>query len=133
MIVGLHEHTNRRGFIPAAVFLFMLALMKRSAGILMFKGRGLELRLLLVHPGGPFRAKKDDRAWSIPKGEYDEGEDPLAVARREFEEELGPAAPAGGIIELGELVQPSRRRITAFALEGDFDPTALKSNSFELE
>jgi predicted NUDIX family NTP pyrophosphohydrolase len=107
--------------------------MKRSAGILMFKGRGLELRLLLVHPGGPFWAKKDDGAWSIPKGEYDEGEDPLAVARREFEEELGRAAPAGGIIELGELVQPSRKRITVFALEGDFDPTALKSNSFELE
>jgi len=107
--------------------------MKRSAGMLMFKGRGLELRLLLVHPGGPFWAKKDGGAWSIPKGEYDEGEDPLAVARREFEEELGRAAPAGGIIELGELVQPSRKRITVFALEGDFDPTALKSNSFELE
>ena len=67
--------------------------MKRSAGILMFKGRGLELRLLLVHPGGPFWAKKDDGAWSIPKGEYDEGEDPLAVARREFEEELGERRP----------------------------------------
>jgi predicted NUDIX family NTP pyrophosphohydrolase len=107
--------------------------MKRSAGILMFKGRRSELRLLLVHPGGPFWATKDDCAWSIPKGEYDEAEDPLAVARREFEEELGPVAPAGGIIELGELVQPSRKRITAFALDGDFDPSALKSNSFEME
>ena len=64
---------------------------KRSAGILLFRGRGAQLRLLLVHPGGPFWAKKDLGAWSIPKGEYQEGEDPLAVARREFEEELGEA------------------------------------------
>ena len=94
---------------------------KRSAGILLYRGRGDALRLLLVHPGGPFWAKKDEGAWSIPKGEYDEGEDPLAVARREFEEELGSPTPAGGIIELGELVQPSRKLITAFAIAGDFD------------
>ena len=96
---------------------------KRSAGILLFRGRGPALRLLLVHPGGPFWAKKDLGAWSIPKGEYDEGEDPFAVARREFEEELGEPAPAGDAIELGELVQPSRKVITAFAIEGDFDPS----------
>lgn len=106
---------------------------KRSAGILLFRGRGPALRLLLVHPGGPFWAKKDLGAWSIPKGEYDEGEDPFAVARREFEEELGEPAPAGDAIELGELVQPSRKVITAFAIEGDFDPRGLKSNLFELE
>ncbi len=106
---------------------------KRSAGILLFRGRGAELRLLLVHPGGPFWAKKDLGAWSIPKGEYEEGEDPLAVARRELEEELGAQAPAGDAIELGELVQPSRKVITAFAIEGDFDPSRLKSNLFELE
>ena len=106
---------------------------KRSAGILLFRGRGAALRLLLVHPGGPFWAKKDLGAWSIPKGEYEEGEDPLAVARREFEEELGEPAPAGDAIELGELVQPSRKVITAFAIEGDFDPSGLKSNLFELE
>ena len=106
---------------------------KRSAGILLFRGRGAQLRLLLVHPGGPFWAKKDLGAWSIPKGEYEEGQDPLAVARREFEEELGEPAPAGDAIELGELVQPSRKRIVAFAIEGDFDPSRLKSNLFELE
>jgi predicted NUDIX family NTP pyrophosphohydrolase len=106
---------------------------KRSAGILLFRGRGPALRLLLVHPGGPFWAKKDLGAWSIPKGEYDEGEDPFAVARREFEEELGEPAPAGDAIELGELVQPSRKVIVAFAIEGGFDPSKLKSNRFELE
>ena len=102
---------------------------KRSAGILLFRGRGAELRLLLVHPGGPFWAKKDLGAWSIPKGEHEEGDIPLAVARREFEEELGEPAPAGDAIELGELVQPSRKVITAYAIEGDFDPSRLKSNS----
>ena len=109
------------------------AAVTRSAGILLFRGGGPELRLLLVHPGGPFWAKKDDGAWSIPKGEFDEGEDPLAVARREFEEELGSPAPSGGVIELGELVQPSRKQITAYAIEGDFDPSSLKSNLFEME
>jgi predicted NUDIX family NTP pyrophosphohydrolase len=106
---------------------------KRSAGILLFRGRGPALRLLLVHPGGPFWAKKDLGVWSIPKGEYEEGENPLAVARRELEEELGSPAPAGDAIELGELVQPSRKVITAFAIEGDFDPSRLKSNLFEME
>jgi predicted NUDIX family NTP pyrophosphohydrolase len=106
---------------------------KRSAGILMFKGRGRALRLLLAHPGGPFWAKKDEGAWSIPKGEYDESEDPLVVARREFEEELGSPVPTGGVIELGELVQPSRKQITAYAIEGDFDPSSLKSNLFAME
>jgi predicted NUDIX family NTP pyrophosphohydrolase len=106
---------------------------KQSAGILLYRGRGPALRLMLVHPGGPFWAKKDGGAWSIPKGEYEEGDDPLLVARREFGEELGSPAPAGDAIELGELVQPSRKRVTAFALEGDFDPAHLRSNSFELE
>jgi predicted NUDIX family NTP pyrophosphohydrolase len=106
---------------------------KRSAGILLFRGRGPEPRVLLVHPGGPFWGKKDQGAWSIPKGEYEEGEDALAVARREFQEELGAPVPAGDAIELGELVQPSRKVITAFAVEGDFDPSRLKSNLFEME
>lgn len=106
---------------------------KRSAGILLYRGEGHALELLLVHPGGPFWAKKDKGAWSIPKGEYQEGEDPLAVARREFEEELGAAPPHGALLTLGELKQPSRKIITAFAAFGDFDPTSLKSNRFELE
>jgi predicted NUDIX family NTP pyrophosphohydrolase len=106
--------------------------MKKSAGILMYKRSGDGLLLLLVHPGGPFWAKKDLGAWSIPKGEYDEGEDPFTVAKREFAEELG-AEPSGEFQELGELVQPSRKVITAWAVEGDFDPKNLKSNTFELE
>ena len=106
---------------------------KRSAGILMYRGSPPRLELLLVHPGGPFWARKDLGAWSIPKGEYAEGEDPLAVAKREFAEELGTPPPQGTVLTLGELVQPSRKLITAFALEGDFDPATLTSNRFELE
>ena len=104
---------------------------KRSAGILMYR-RSPELEVLLAHPGGPFWAKKDDGAWSIPKGEYDEAEEPFACAIREFEEELG-ARPHGAFIELGEIVQPSRKIVVAFAVEGAFDPAALKSNRFEIE
>jgi predicted NUDIX family NTP pyrophosphohydrolase len=99
----------------------------------MYRGQGASLKVLLVHPGGPFWAKKDLGAWSIPKGEYEEGDDPLAVARREFEEELGARPPTGGIISLGELRQPSRKLVTVFALEGDFDPAMVKSNDFEME
>ena len=106
---------------------------KRSAGILLYRGRGTKLELLLVHPGGPFWAKKDQRAWSIPKGEYELGEDSLAVARREFEEELGSPPPEGSFIEFGELVQPGRKVITAFAGQGDFDPAKLTSNHFKME
>ena len=106
---------------------------KLSAGILMYRGQGPGLELLLVHPGGPFWMKKDLGAWSIPKGEYTEGEELLDVARREFEEELGSKPPSGEFIALGELKQPSRKLITAFAVKGDFDPATLKSNHFEIE
>ena len=105
---------------------------KRSAGLLMYKRSGEKLFLLLVHPGGPFWTKKDFGAWSIPKGEYLEGEDPLAVAKREFGEELG-TEPSGEFWELGELVQPSKKVITAWAVDSDFDVNDLKSNQFELE
>src|SRR5215472_9810805 len=105
--------------------------MKRSAGILMYK-RAPELHLLLVHPGGPFWAKKDLGAWSIPKGEYSDSDDPLAAAIREFAEETGTQA-RGELRPLGEVTQPGRKVVTAFALEGDFDPATLKSNSFEME
>ena len=109
--------------------------MKRSAGILMHRGQPQARELLLVHPGGPFWAKKDDGAWSIPKGEYDDGEDPLAVAIREFTEELGsrPIKGPTKFLNLGEIVQPGGKRVTAFAVAGDFDPAALASNLFELE
>jgi len=105
---------------------------KRSAGILMYRRVGSNLELLLVHPGGPFWARKDLGAWSIPKGEYDPPEDPQAVALREFEEETGVGL-RGALRPLGEVVQPGRKVVTAFAFEGDFDPTRLKSNMFELE
>jgi predicted NUDIX family NTP pyrophosphohydrolase len=106
---------------------------KRSAGLLLYRGQGPSLEILLVHPGGPFWAHKDDGAWSIPKGEYEPGEDPLAVAKREYAEELGSEPPDGEVLPLGEIVQPSRKAVTAYAVEGDFDPATLKSNSFELE
>ena len=105
---------------------------KRSAGILVYRRRKGGLELLLVHPGGPFWAKKDLGAWSIPKGEYAQGEDALPVARRELEEETGMRGE-GDALPLGELIQPGRKIVTAFALEGDFDPAALRSNTFELE
>ena len=105
---------------------------KRSAGILLYRNAGHALELLLVHPGGPFWAKKDIGAWSIPKGEYAAGEDALAVALRELEEETG-ARVRGDLLPLGELVQPGRKIVTAWALHGDFDVAALKSNFFELE
>jgi predicted NUDIX family NTP pyrophosphohydrolase len=105
---------------------------KRSAGILLYRQRGAAPELLLVHPGGPFWQRKDLGAWSIPKGEYSDNEDALVAAKREFEEETG-ARPDGDFLALGELVQGGRKIVTAFALEGDFDPATLRSNTFELE
>jgi predicted NUDIX family NTP pyrophosphohydrolase len=105
---------------------------KRSAGILVYKRLSDELFLLLVHPGGPFWAKKDLGAWSIPKGEFSEAEDAFAAAIREFTEEMG-VPPRGEFHPLGELVQPSKKVITAWAVEGDFDTASLKSNLFEME
>lgn len=98
----------------------------------MYRGAGSSLELLLVHPGGPFWVKKDEGAWSIPKGEYVSNEDPLAAARREFTEELGAPAPDGPYLELGELVQRSRKRVVAFAVAGEFDPATLESSLFEM-
>lgn len=105
---------------------------KRSAGMLMYRRTDARLEVLLVHPGGPFWAKRDLGAWSLPKGEYAAGEEPLAVAMREFEEETG-ARPSGDFLPLGESVQPGRKIVTAWAVEGDFDVGALKSNLFEME
>ncbi|MBX9778406.1 MAG: NUDIX domain-containing protein [Xanthobacteraceae bacterium] len=105
---------------------------RRSAGLLMYRRRGIALELLLVHPGGPFWAKKDDGAWSIPKGEYDAGEEPLDVAKREFAEEVG-AVPDGDVADLGDVAQAGRKIVRAFALEGDFDVARLQSNTFEIE
>jgi predicted NUDIX family NTP pyrophosphohydrolase len=105
---------------------------KHSAGLLMYRFADDELRVMLVHPGGPFWRNKDLGSWSIPKGEYVDGEDPRAAAVREFVEETG-APVAGDLRPLGEITQPGRKIVTAFALEGDFDPAVLKSNLFTLE
>ena len=104
---------------------------KRSAGVLLFRRDPLEV--LLVHPGGPFFARKDAGVWSIPKGEYDESEDALACARREFEEELGSALPDGDTVELGEIKQRGGKIVTAYAVEADINASAASSNTFEME
>ena len=106
---------------------------KTSAGLLLYRARGDRLEVLIAHMGGPFWQRKDDGGWSIIKGEYDEREDAFAAARREFAEETGSAPPDGATIDLGEIRQPSGKRITAWAIEGDFDPAAVKSNTFTLE
>ena len=103
--------------------------MKRSAGVLLRRADG---HVLLVHPGGPFWAKKDLGAWSIPKGEHDDGEDPEACARREFAEELGVGAPVE-LVDLGTVRQKNRKEVRAFYGEGDLDATTAVSNTFTME
>ena len=105
---------------------------KRSAGLLLFKRRDGKVQVFLVHPGGPFWRKKDAGAWSIPKGEYEEGEDPLAAAKREFEEETG-IKPQGKFIALGEIKQPGGKVVSAWAFEGDCSPKEIQSNTFSME
>ncbi len=105
---------------------------QRSAGILMYRRMTGALAVLLVHPGGPFWAKKDDGAWSIPKGLCAAGEDELAAAKREFREETG-AEVEGDFIPLGEFLQPSGKVIVAWVVEGSFDPAKLTSETFPLE
>jgi predicted NUDIX family NTP pyrophosphohydrolase len=105
---------------------------KLSAGLLMYRHRDRNLEVLLVHPGGPYWAAKDDGAWSIPKGEYDEGDDAFEAAKREFLEETGITAE--GIFQpLSVLKQPSGKRIAAWAFEGDCDASSVRSNMFTLE
>jgi predicted NUDIX family NTP pyrophosphohydrolase len=105
----------------------------RSAGLLLHRAGAGGVEVLLVHMGGPFWAAKDERAWSIPKGEIDDDEDPLAAARREFAEELGSPPPDGPAVELGQIRQSSGKRVVAWAVEADFDPATIVSNTFELE
>jgi predicted NUDIX family NTP pyrophosphohydrolase len=107
---------------------------KTSAGILLHRERDGAREVLLVHPGGPFWARKDAGAWSIPKGEYEEGDDPRACALREFEEELGTALPAGtDLTDLGTVRQSGGKVITAYAAAGDLDADAITSNTFTIE
>jgi len=105
---------------------------QKSAGILLYKKENKTLKIFLVHPGGPFWAKKDDGAWSIPKGEFDDGEDPLGAAKREFEEETGIKI-SGGFLELDPIKQKSGKIVYAWAVEGDVDVSKIKSNEFEME
>jgi predicted NUDIX family NTP pyrophosphohydrolase len=106
---------------------------RRSAGILLHRRGQAGLEVLLVHPGGPFWAKKDAGAWSIPKGEHDDTEDAQACALREFAEETGSAPTPGELTDLGEVRQKSGKVVRAWALAGDLDPETVRSNSFELE
>jgi predicted NUDIX family NTP pyrophosphohydrolase len=105
---------------------------KKSAGLLLFRQGAEGIEILLVHPGGPFWAKKDEGAWSIPKGEMAEGEDPLAAAIREFNEEMG-SPPSGKFIPLEPHRQPGGKMVFAWAARSDFDPSRLKSNMFSIE
>ncbi len=106
---------------------------KLSAGVLVYRAVAGVLELLIVHPGGPFWARKDDGAWSIPKGEYTQDEDPWVAARREFAEEIGLPVPDGARIDLGSVKQAGGKVVTAFAVRGDLDVTEAHSNTFELE
>jgi predicted NUDIX family NTP pyrophosphohydrolase len=105
---------------------------KRSSGILLFR-RVTELEVLLVHPGGPFWARKDLGAWSIPKGEHDAAEEALDAALREFEEETGSKPEPGALEDLGSVRQKSGKVVQAWALEGDLDADAIRSNTFTME
>jgi predicted NUDIX family NTP pyrophosphohydrolase len=109
---------------------------KLSAGLLLYRVRGGDpgiVEVLIGHPGGPFWARKDDGAWSIPKGEYTDDEDPWTAAQREFTEEIGLPAPGGPRIDFPPLKQPSGKVVTAFSVLGDLDLTDAHSNTFELE
>lgn len=105
----------------------------RSAGLLLYRRHQGALEVLLAHMGGPYWAGKDEHAWSIPKGEYEPEEDPLAAALREFTEELGHSPPGGEPIELGPVKQPNGKIVHIWALEGDIDVSEIHSNTFELK
>ena len=104
-----------------------------SAGLLLHRGSGAATEVLIGHPGGPFWARKDDGAWSIPKGECDAREDPWEAAQREFAEELGCPAPDGRRLDLGTVKQPSGKMLTVFAVAADLDISGFRSNTFTLE
>lgn len=106
--------------------------MKQSAGILLFRRLNKEIEFFLIHPGGPFFVKKDLGVWSIPKGELDSNEEPLNAAIREFEEEVGTRID-GAFIELAPIVQKGGKNVLCWAVEGDIDPSTVKSNTFEME
>lgn len=105
---------------------------KTSAGLLLYRIRDSQIEVLLGHPGGPFWKHKDEGAWSIPKGEFPPDEEPVAAAKREFEEETG-IRPEGELIPLANVIQPGGKSVWAWAMEGDCDATQIQSNTFSLE
>lgn len=108
--------------------------MRTSAGLLVYRFKDGQPEVFIVHNGGPYWAKKDDGVWSLPKGEIEEGDEPLATAKREFLEETGLPLPEGDIFELGKITYPKGdKEVIAWAVEGDFDISLLKSNTFEME
>lgn len=111
----------------------MTSVSAQSAGLLVYRRRDGTLEVLLVHPGGPFWQKRDDGAWSIPKGEVGENEAGMDVARREFEEELGVAAPERPLVPLGRVRQAGGKVVDAWAAQADVDVSAMRSNTFEIE
>lgn len=105
---------------------------RSSAGLLMYRTRNRQLEVLIVHPGGPYWAKKDAGSWFVPKGEIEPGEDQLAAARREFQEETA-IVPTGPFVDLGEVKHKSGKQVRAWAFAGDCDPAAVVSNTFSME
>jgi predicted NUDIX family NTP pyrophosphohydrolase len=120
---------------PAAGWLTVGVVAKRSAGMLLFRRTADDpgTEVLLGHMGGPFWARRDTGAWSVPKGEIETGEDSLAAARREFAEEVGLTAPSGDLIELGDVRQSSGKVVTVWAVEADLDPDLAEPGTFDLE
>jgi len=105
----------------------------QSAGLLLYRFKGESIEVLLAHMGGPYHASKDKGHWSIPKGLYEDNENPLETARREFEEEIGLPAPEGDYMKLGSIEQKNNKDVTAWAVEADIDATNTKSNTFKVE
>lgn len=106
---------------------------RKSAGLLLYRRRASGVEVLIAHMGGPLWAEREERAWSIVKGEYDDDEEPIAAARREFREETGAEPPDGPVLELGEVRQASGKRVVAWAVEADFDPKALRPGTFTMQ
>ncbi len=104
-----------------------------SAGVLLYRTKGEQIEVLIAHPGGPFFSKKDNGIWSIPKGLYDDNEEPLVAAKREFEEEIGSPSPDGDYLPLDSIKRSDGKTIYAWAVEGDVDTSTVKSNLFEME
>jgi predicted NUDIX family NTP pyrophosphohydrolase len=127
------DQQNLTAISPDRHLKFLLIMPRQSAALLVFRRRAGKIEVLLVHPGGPFWAKKDEGAWSLPKGEIAAGEDAIAAARREFVEETGFAVPGGALIPLGSARLKSGKVVHAWAVEGEVDPGRLCSNWTEID